>query len=195
MTTDAADDHALSANAGLRAAAIVDDGAGDVDALLASIARGQQRAGRRVRGVLMTHPDGDAGCAGAMVLIDLNTQEAYPVSQPLGRDSTACRADPQGFARASGVLRRAATESPDLVVSNRFGGLEAEGGGFCAELLEILAQDLPLLTTVASRHVADWQRFTGGTTLLPANADAVNRWLAATLNGPAPSATNHDQGG
>ncbi len=195
MTACAVFDHTLSPNAGLRAAAIVDDGAGDVDALLASIALGQQRAGRRVCGVLMTHPDGDAGCAGAMVLVDLNTREAYLVSQPLGRDSTACRADPQGFARASDVLRRAATESPDLVVSNRFGGLEAEGGGFCAELLEILAQDLPLLTTVATRHVADWQRFTGGTTLLPASAEAVNSWLAATLRGPASNAADHAPGG
>ena len=80
-------------------------------------------------------------------------------------------------------------------MSNRFGGLEAEGGGFCAELLEILAQDLPLLTTVATRHVADWQRFTGGTTLLPASAEAVNSWLAATLRGPASNAADHAPGG
>lgn len=136
----------------------------------------------------MTHPDGDAGCAGAMVLVDLDTQEEYLVSQPLGRDSKACRADLQGFARASGVLRRAARQAPDLVVSNRFGGLEAEGGGFCAELLDILAQDLPLLTTVAARHVVDWQRFTGGATVLPARPEAVYAWLKATLpdfdNGP-----------
>lgn len=80
-------------------------------------------------------------------------------------------------------LRRAASEAPELVVSNRFGGLEAEGGGFCAELLDILAQDLPLLTTVAKRHVADWQRFTGGATVLPAQADVVAEWLAAALGG------------
>ena len=183
MTAHTADLHAPIETGGLRAAAIVDDGACDVDALLAAMARGQQSAGRRVRGVLMTHPDGDTGCAGAMVLVDLHTQEEYLVSQPMGRDSTACRADPQGFARASDVLRRAASEAPELVVSNRFGGLEAEGGGFCAELLDILAQDLPLLTTVAKRHVADWQRFTGGATVLPAQADVVAEWLAATLGG------------
>lgn len=194
MTACTEDHNTLTEATGLRAAAIVDDGACDVDALLASIARGQQRAGRRVRGVLMTHPDSDAGCAGAMVLVDLDTQEEYLVSQPLGRDSTACRADPQGFARASDVLRRAAMEAPDLVVSNRFGGLEAEGGGFCAELLEILAQDLPLLTTVAARHVADWQRFTGGTTLLPARAEAVTAWLATTLTGPSSSPPTSAQG-
>ena len=132
----------------------------------------------------MTRPDGDAGCAGAMVLVDLDTREEYLVSQPLGRDSRACRADLQGFSRASGVLRRAALQGPELVVSNRFGGLEAEGGGFCAELLEILAQDLPLLTTVAPRHVGNWQRFTGGAAVLPARPEAVFAWFKANLCDP-----------
>lgn len=182
MTTSTAVENTSTSTAGLRAAAIVDDGTCDVDALLTTIARGQQSAGRRVRGVLMTHPDGDAGCAGAMVLVDVDTHEEYLVSQPLGPDSKACRADPQGFARASDVLRRAALQAPDLVVSNRFGGLEAEGGGFCAELLDILTDDLPLLTTVAARHVADWQRFTGGAAVLPARVEAISAWLAVTLN-------------
>ena len=170
----------------LRATVILDDGCADVDALLAAVIRQAQQAGRRERGVRMTHPDGDTRCAGAMVLVDLDTQEEYLVSQPLGRDATACRADPQGFARASQVLRRAAQEAPDLVVSNRFGALEAAGGGFCAELLALLAQDLPLLTVVAPKHLQAWQTFTGGTAVLPARADAVHAWLECALLGAAP---------
>jgi len=172
----------------LRAAAIEDDGSCDVDALLASIAGQQRRAGRQVGGLLMTHPDGDAGCASPMVLVDIGTGEQHLVSQPLGRDSTACRADPQGFARASAVLRRVLDDAPDLVISNRFGGLEAEGGGFRAELLEILARDLPLLTVAATRHLPAWQQFTGGAAVLPARADAVTAWLDAHLPAPASSA-------
>lgn len=170
---------------GLRAAAIEDDASCDVDALLAAMACQQRRDGRRVRGLVMTHPDGQAGCAGAMVLVDLNTLDEYLVSQPLGSASTSCRADPQGFARASEVLRRAAEETPDLVISNRFGGLEAEGRGFRPELIEILARGLPLLTVVATRHLDAWQRFTGGTTVLPARADAIGAWLVSTQGAPA----------
>jgi len=166
------------------AAAIEDDGRLDVDALLASVADRLRRSGWRVRGLLMTYPEGGEGCARPMVLVDIDSQEPYLVSQPLGRDARACRADPQGFARASGVLRRAADEAPDLVICNRFGGLEAEGGGFRAELLDILARGLPLLTTVASRHVEAWQRFTGGATVLPAQGQAVDAWLEAL---PAPA--------
>lgn len=164
-----------------RAAAIVDDGSCDVDALLAAVAQQQRGTGRRVRGVVMTHPDAGLGCAGRMVLVDLHTRDEYLVSQSLGAASNSCRVDPQGFARASQVLRQAVDDAPDLVISNRFGGLEAGGGGFCAELLELMARGVPLLTTVAPRHVDAWTAFTGGATLLPAQGDALQRWLADAL--------------
>lgn len=160
------------------AAAIVGDGA-DVDALLATVARDGQRSGRRVHGLLMTRVGG--GCAGDMVLVDIASGERYPVSQPLGPGSTACRADPQGFARASRVLREALDQSPDLVVCNRFGGLEAEGGGFAAELLALMAQGVPLLTSVAQRNREAWLRFSGGAPLLPADAAAVAAWVERAL--------------
>lgn len=168
-------------DAGPRAAAILDDGSVDADALLASIVSAQRRAGRRVRGLLMTYPDGPQTCAAAMVLVDVETREEYLVSQPLGADSQACRADTQGFARASVVLRRAADEQPDLVISNRFGGLEAGGGGFCSELLELMSRDVPVLSVVSPRHLQAWEQFTGGATVMPPRAEAIDRWLAQTV--------------
>lgn len=170
----------------LRAAAIEDDGSVDVDALLVRLAGQQQRAGRRVRGLVMTHPNVGEGCARPMVLVDLDTRQEFLVSQPLGRHSSACRADPQGFARASAVLRRACDEAPALVVCNRFGSLEAEGGGFRAELLDIMTRELPLLTVVATRHLADWAAFTGGADVLAARADTAMRWLDTVLAPASP---------
>lgn len=170
----------------LPVAAVLDDGPQPADSLLAAVAEAQRRAGRRVRGLLMTYP-GDAGgadrdCSAAMVLVDIANGEGYLVSQPLGGASQACRADPQGFARASEVMRRALAEPAELVICNRFGGLEAEGGGFSAELLELMAQGVPLLTAVAPRHLEAWQRFTGGAAaVLPADAAAIEAWLARTL--------------
>lgn len=171
-----------SADDGLpRAAAIEHDGSGDIDALLASIAQAQQLQGRRVCGLLMTYPEGRESCAGPMVLVDIDNGEAYPVSQPLGRDSQACRADTQGFAHAGRVLRAALAQAPDLVISNRFGALEAEGGGFAAELLELMSGGVPVLTVVATRHAAAWSHFSGGAPLLPARIEAVDAWLAGAL--------------
>lgn len=129
----------------------------------------------------MTYPDTHAGRAGDMVLVDVHTGKPYLVSQRLGRGSGSCRSDPQGFARASRVLRDALAQSPDLVVCNRFGGLEIEGGGFSAELLELMSRGVPLLTVVATPYLEAWQRFTGGAEVLPAQPAAISQWLALVL--------------
>ena len=175
-----------------RAAAIVDDGSGvDLDTLLDAVVSTQRARGRRVHGLLMRYPlgrEGNDACGPQMVLHDIHTQQAYLVSQPLGRESRSCRADPDGFARASAVLRNALQARPDLVVVNRFGGLEASGGGFSAELLQLMLADIPLLTAVAARHVDAWQTFTGGSVLLPPRSDAVQAWLDQALAAPAAAA-------
>ena len=131
----------------------------------------------------MTRRDRDAACQSAMALTDIDTGDEYLVSQPLGPDSTSCRADPQGFARASRVLRDALERQPDLVVCNRFGALEAENGGFVAELLALLERGIPVLTVVAPRHFDAWQRFVGEAPLLPVDPGAWAAWLDAVSRG------------
>lgn len=176
------------------AAALHHDGSADVDALLAAVVDRQRRLGRRVHGLLMSYPDPQAGCAGPMVLVDIQTAEKYLVSQPMGRDSTACRGDPQGFASASGVLQRALEQRPELVVVNRFGALEAEGGGFASEFLALMAQGIPVLTAVKSRHLAAWERFTGGAPVLAADEGAVSEWLGRALPAARAAASQGPQG-
>src|SRR5690606_20477910 len=107
---------------------------------------------------------------------------------------------PQGFARASRVFRTALAQNPDLVISNRFGNLEVEGGGFHAELLDVMSSGTPLLTVVATRHLDAWRRFSGGVGVaLPAREAAVMDWLEHILAArnskaclaPATSAGSH----
>ncbi len=159
------------------AAAIVDDKTFDMDDLLAAIVHGQLGKGRRIHGCLMKRPPRESGCAATMVLEDIVTGEHYLVSQPMGSGSNSCRADPQGFARASQVFRDALLQRPDLVVSNRFGDLEVKRSGFVAELLSVMAEGLPLLTTVATRNARAWQDFTGGGLLLPPDPPAIADWI------------------
>lgn len=162
------------------AAAILDDGSADVDELLAAAVDRHRKLGRQVRGLLMTFPEGRAGCVQPMVMVDVATGQTYTVSQDLGSGATGCRADLQGFARASRVLHMALDDA-ELVVCNRFGNLEADGKGFAAELLALLAAGIPLLTAVASRHRERWLEFSGGAALLPAEPQAIEAWLAALL--------------
>ena len=165
----------------LPAAAIHDDGSVDADALLASVAFAQRRAGRRVAGVVMRYRGARGDCACDMILVDVATGDEFLASQSLGSGSTSCRVDPQAFAEASRVLRAVGDPAPDLVVCNRFGNLERQGQGFASEMLALMARDVPLLTVVSTRHLDAWAEFTGGAAVLPADADAVSRWLEGSL--------------
>ena len=162
-------------------AAIRHDGCSDIDALLAAFVERQRAGGRSVLGLLMRYRDADAGCQGAMLLTYIDTGDEYLVSQPLGAASTSCAADPQGFAHASRVFRDALERAPDLVVCNRFGALEAENGGFVAELLALLERGIPVLTVVSPRHFDAWQRFIGEAFVLPVEPAAWEAWLNAVL--------------
>lgn len=159
-------------------AAIHNDGRGDVDGLLARFAHEQRALGKQVLGLVMASRAADESCRAAMVLTDIDTGDEYLVSQPLGSGSNACAADPQGFARASRVLRDALARAPDLVICNRFGSLEAENGGFVAELLALMTQGTPVLTVVSTRYLAAWQRFVGEVPLLPNEPAAWGAWFA-----------------
>jgi hypothetical protein len=162
-------------------AAIAHDGGDDVDALLAAFAHRQRARGRRVLGLVMRHRAAAEGCRAAMFLSDLDSGREYLVSQALGADSTSCRADPQGFAQASAVLRDALEREPDLVVCNRFGVLEAEGGGFAAELLALLERGIAVLTVVGPRHADAWQRFVGEADALTSDPADWERWFDAVM--------------
>ena len=173
--------HDLAPDEQATVAAIRHDGRTDIDDLLVAFVEQQRLAGRRVLGLVMKHRDRGEGCRAAMVLTDIDTGEEYLVSQALGSESASCSADPQGFARASRVLRDALDRSPDLVVCNRFGSLEATNGGFVAELLALLERGIPVLTVVAPAHIDAWRRFIGEAPLLPIDPVAWAAWLDAVL--------------
>lgn len=171
----------MSAPASPPIAAIVHGGRGTVDVLLADFAFSLAASGVRVHG-LVQQAQGP-GKAETM-LVDVRTSERYPLFQNLGSASSACSLDSGSIATASAVLRQALAARPDLVVVNRFGGLEANGGGFAAEMLALMADGIPLITVVADEYQLDWRFFTGRAGVeLPARDEALRAWFAA-LPGP-----------
>ena len=96
------------------------------------------------------------------MLVDLDGGECFPLFQNLGSGSVSCGIDQSSIAAASVVLRRALSEKSDLVVTNRFGALEAAREGFAIEMLDLMVEDIPLLTVVSEKYLEDWRQFTGG---------------------------------
>lgn len=147
-----------------------------IDDLVAGFALSLIERGWRVRGLVQEMHKGVAGCA--FSLIDLDDGKLYPITQDLGVFAQACRVDSTGIADASAVFRRIAAEGADLALFNRFAGLEANGEGFCAEMLDIMSRDIPTLTIVPEKHLPAWRRFTGGmASELEAQRTELERWF------------------
>lgn len=114
-------------------------------------------------------------------LVDIHSGDRYSISQELGALSQACCIDSAGVVAASVVLRRAleqdAQQAPELIVTNRFGKIEAEGSGLRREMADIAAAGIPLLTAVDVSVLPAWQEFCGGQSVqLPPDVDALERW-------------------
>lgn len=166
-------------NERLAVAVIVRTEHDSADEMLADFANNLRGRGWRVQGVVQTNTVNGDDCAREMFLVDLEDGNRFLISQNLGPGSVSCSIDPVGVAAASVALRRGLADGADLVIANRFGGLEATGGGFAAEMLGLMAYGVPLLTVVSQRYLDDWRRFTGdAATELPPQRDALEAWFA-----------------
>lgn len=146
--------------------------------LLTNFALSARERGVRIKGVVQrplpnarTHKDSE--------LFDLENGRSYPLFQKLGAGSSSCSVDNSSIAAASVALRNVSAHDTDLVVINRFGGLEAQNNGFAAEMLYLMSEGIPLLTAVSGSHLAAWRQFTGGAGVeLPPRIEAIDDWFA-----------------
>ena len=162
----------------LRPGAVVHGpGSEHTDSLLDRFTGELARRGFRVGGVVQRNYGSGDDCADQMELVDVFTGRSFGISQNLGRESRACRVDPSGVADASQAIRRAVEQRADLIVVNKFAGLEAHGEGLSDEMLAAISEGIPLLTSVGSRFLNEWQTFTGGyADLLSPDIEALWRW-------------------
>lgn len=148
-----------------------------LEVLLAEAVRLLKAEGVRVGGVIQHDLRGDAGRICQMELEDIVSGRRIALSQDLGSGSVSCGVDSGGLAEAAVAIRGAVEAGADLVVINKFGTQEVEGGGLRAEMGFVVAAGVPLLTAVGERYLAPWQDFTGGeATLLAPSLPAILNW-------------------
>ena len=149
---------------------------GDVETLLTGFAADLAAQGVRVGGLLQRSSK-EANGRPRMELIDIENGETFLISQNLGGKSSACCVDPAGVATASLVLRRAIAARPDLLIINKFSGLEAKGEGLRGEFLEALASGIPVLAGLSERHREAFEEMARGAAChLPADGRALFDW-------------------
>ncbi len=172
-------------------AAVVYDKGAFIDDFMRTVADRLRQEGMRVGGVFQENPEGGEACA-TMRLVDLASGERFVISQNLGPDSRGCRLDPRGVADAGARLDATLADEIDILVINKFGRGDAEGGGLRGTFAAAIESGIPVLTAVRPPYTEAWTAFHGGLADdLPPDLDAVLAWCrAATRRPKAEHATN-----
>ncbi|MGE4483154.1 DUF2478 domain-containing protein [Acidocella sp.] len=132
----------------------------DTQTVLAGMAQRLSTEGYRIGGILQ--PRLACGPRTPPKAVDLLTGRHIPLCQTLGPGARACHLDPSGLADAAMCLRNAIEAQVDLIIVDKFGKQEAQGGGMRDEIAEAVLAGIPVLAAVAMRVYPAWEEFTGG---------------------------------
>jgi hypothetical protein len=139
--------------------ALIYDQQAEVEDALRDIAAQARGRGLTLGGVLPEAAPSRGGRCD-MLLRDLFANEAIQISEDRGALARGCRLDRDGLARACALIL-ANLPACDLVLLNKFGRAEAEGGGFRTVIGDALTLGVPVIIGVPRRNLADWRAFAG----------------------------------
>jgi hypothetical protein len=148
-----------------------------VQQLLREFAERHRQSLRVVGAVESARPAG-AGSRRGGTIHNLADGRSYPLFQDLGPGSAGCALDPTSLVLASEAVRADIARGCDVVVLSKFGKAEAmEGSGLMPAFVAAIEAGVPLLTSVAPKHVDAWETFAAPFfATLPAEAGAIEQW-------------------
>jgi len=96
-----------------------------------------------------------------MVLEDLASSQHVAISQDRGPEARGCMLDVGQLLAASLLVEESLSRYPDLVILNKFGKSESEGGGFRPLIAKVIESECPLVIAVPWRNIDSWRAFVG----------------------------------
>ncbi len=159
-----------------RLAAVLFERDDDVDAAIRDLVAFARGEGARVAGFVQEHAPGSE--PRDVWLRDVESGARIAIMQDLGPGASGCRLDPAAIAVAAERIGRALADAPDLLVVNRFGKLESDGGGVLSEIGEAAARGVPVVVCVPLRFREAWDAFAQDLyePLAPDLADLMSWW-------------------
>jgi len=134
-----------------------------------------------VHGILQATPahmdPSTAGCG--VDAIDIKTGDHVALVRPTQYelDNKVCSLNVSMLAEASMIVRRALEDRADIVVVEKFGKHEKDGGGLADDLMAVMAENIPTVVSVPKIEEQSWHRFTGGlSTVLPCDLERLLTW-------------------
>lgn len=133
-----------------------------------------------------------------MFLEDLTTGNTVSISHDRGAGARGCHLDVEALLGAMARARNALAAVPDLLIVNKFGKTECEGGGCRPLIAEAVEREVPVLVAVPWGNLDGWRRFAGdlaveyGLEDLPSNAEAACRHLGLIGHGERVGTAMHE---
>ncbi len=141
---------------------------------------GRWRArGLSVAGVLqhLVSEGADRRCD--VLLEDLTSGHFTALFEDRGAGASGCRLDQAALAEATARVEGSLEQAPDILVLNKFGKAECEGGGLRDLIASAIDRRMPVVIGVPQSSLDAWRNFAGEfASELSDDASAVERWLA-----------------
>ena len=127
----------------------------EVDAILTDTVQRVRARGIAVGGLLQRLGERLSNGKQSMWLDDIATGRTIRLDQPRGPGARACILDTDALAQAACLLRSATEAEHGLIIVNRFGHAEANGGGMRAEIADAICSGAAVADRRAARP-AGW---------------------------------------
>jgi hypothetical protein len=168
---------------------IISSGRGAGDRVMIAIADRLAASAIAVAGAVQINIEHDPERHCHMDLRILGRDDVLRISEDRGRHARGCRLDPRGLAdavqRVETVLDQRAAA---ILIVNKFGKQEVDGGGFRELIGRALIAGIPVLTSVSQANLAAFLAFAEGlASEVPPDIDAAVAWCLAASQGPSPA--------
>ena len=174
------------------AAAVYTPDTGDRMALLKFVAK-QKALHTRVGGVLQEALFDAEGAVIGLNAVDVVTGRRIPITRP-AKNSDECTFNVSAHTQTATIISNAIQQRLDLVVVEKFGELEQNGEGLIDEILQTIAEGIPLLISVPEAALPVWQERSGELgTVLAFSEEAFEQWWQSVSTRDGTSSPDHSQ--
>lgn len=136
-------------------------------------------SGVGVAGIVAYHATRDGTPRCDMEIEELSSRIILQLADDQAPRADGCRVDPDAMQDAAALITAAFQKCPELLIVNKFGQLEASGGGLADAITEAVDLGIPVMVGVPERHIARWREFTGGLAEeAMIDSPRVQQWLA-----------------
>lgn len=150
------------------------------DRLIAATAFRLRDDGVKIAGLVQINTDVPGRTKCDMAVEELYTRTRFQLSEDRGPAARGCRLDHSRLGEAAGLLIDVLDQELDLIVLNKFGKVEAEGGGLRDLIGRAVLLGIPVIVGVPYRNLDQWRHFAEGLSdECEVLGGEIDRWLAA----------------